>query len=169
MKHCRSCLLFKDISAFNKDKSMPDGKDIYCRDCRKAYGLYYTIKVKQEVFNAYGGRCACCGEERLEFLAIDHVHGNGNTHRKLIGKNGGRTFYNWLKKNNYPNDFRLLCHNCNHSYGSQGYCPHQIEKGELNYGDTIEVYLAGNKVKIIIQDKKTTLNPYIFRKESMDV
>lgn len=34
----------------------------------------------------------------------------------------------WLKKNNYPPGFRVLCMNCNFSLGMRGYCPHQKEK-----------------------------------------
>lgn len=30
----------------------------------------------------------------------------------------------WLKKNDYPKGFQILCHNCNMSKGFYGYCPH---------------------------------------------
>ncbi len=69
----------------------------------------------------YGGKCACCGEVKIEFLCIDHINGNGNSHRKEIGNN----IYRWLIDNNFPQDFRVLCHNCNMSLGLYGYCPHQ--------------------------------------------
>jgi hypothetical protein len=32
--------------------------------------------------------------------------------------------YLWLKRNNYPTGFRVLCHNCNLAIGFYGYCPH---------------------------------------------
>lgn len=81
-------------------------------------------KNRVEVINNYGGKCACCSESILEFLSIDHINGGGKQHRKEIG-GGGNTFYRWLKRNNYPEGFRVLCNNCNMSIGFYGYCPHQ--------------------------------------------
>ncbi len=74
----------------------------------------------------YGGKCACCGEDRFEFLAIDHTNGDGNRHRKEIGCKGNG-FYRLLIRRGYPNDppLRILCHNCNMAIGFYGYCPHQ--------------------------------------------
>lgn len=85
-------------------------------------GKKYRATVKITALSMYGGVCACCGEGRPEFLCIDHINGGGNKHRKEVG--GGSYFYWWLKKNNYPPGFRVLCHNCNMSFGSYGYCPH---------------------------------------------
>lgn len=31
----------------------------------------------------------------------------------------------WLRRNNYPNGFQVLCHNCNMAKGFYGKCPHQ--------------------------------------------
>ena len=73
------------------------------------------------VITYYGGHCACCGETRLEFLGIDHLNGNGSAHRKQIHGH----IYRWLKQNNYPKEFRVLCHNCNMARGFYGYCPHE--------------------------------------------
>lgn len=86
----------------------------------------YGQRQKLEAFRHYGGaRCACCGEERAEFLAIDHIHGGGNRHRKRckIGK-----MYPWLKRNGYPPGFQVLCFNCNQAKSSGGECPHQKER-----------------------------------------
>ena len=56
--------------------------------------------------------------------ATIQVNGGGNRHRKVV--KGGCTFYYMLKKNGWPKDkYRLLCLNCNCSYGYYGYCPHQ--------------------------------------------
>ena len=67
--------------------------------------------------------CACCGESRIEFLAVDHINGDGAEHRK---KYPGNMFV-WLIKNNFPDGFQILCHNCNLSRGFYGYCPHEKE------------------------------------------
>lgn len=79
--------------------------------------------LKMEVLLSYGGCCACCGETKYEFLSIDHINGGGTQHRKEIGK-AGHSFYQWLKTNNYPEEFQVLCMNCNFAKGKYGYCPH---------------------------------------------
>lgn len=83
-------------------------------------------ELREMAFDHYGRGCACCGEKRYEFLAIDHIGGGGRKHFKEIGGYG--YFYYWLKDNNYPTGFRILCHNCNQALGAYGYCPHQREK-----------------------------------------
>lgn len=85
---------------------------------------FQRMKIRELVLDAYGRRCSCCKENRQEFLAIDHIGGGGNEHRKIIGSK----IYCWLKKNNFPKEgFRLLCHNCNMSRSLYGYCPHESE------------------------------------------
>jgi hypothetical protein len=81
------------------------------------------LNLKLEAFNAYGGRvCACCREDSVVFLTIDHINNDGNVHRKEIG--GGSLIYRWLKQQNYPEGFQVLCRNCN--WAKQfGVCPHQ--------------------------------------------
>lgn len=78
----------------------------------------------------YGGKCACCGEDRHNLLTIDHVNGGGAAHRRAEGTH---TIYGWLKQNNFPKEgFRVLCFNCNCSRGAYGFCPHeQEEKKEI--------------------------------------
>jgi hypothetical protein len=91
----------------------------------------YNFKIKNEVFSRYSHgatQCACCSETNIEFLSIDHIGGGGCKHRKVVGS--GINLYKWLKKNNYPEGFRVLCFNCNMSYGIYGYCPHQEIKKE---------------------------------------
>src|SRR5438128_3119483 len=72
-----------------------------------------NAKVRNEVFDHYGRRCACCGESELAFLSIDHEAGGGNQHRKSIGIKAGVHFYRWLRKQGFPTGYRVLCHNCN--------------------------------------------------------
>lgn len=87
------------------------------------YDASRTRDFKQKIFSRYGDRCECCGESYFEFLTIDHIGGGGNTHRKEVGY--GQRFYRWLKENDYPDGFRILCMNCNFSLGLKGYCPHK--------------------------------------------
>ena len=84
-------------------------------------------KIKGDVINHYGAKCACCGEATLQFLAIDHIDGGGNADRKrrFNGKvRGGTDFYRKLKQDGYPDGYRVLCHNCNQAIGFYGVCPH---------------------------------------------
>lgn len=87
----------------------------------------YREQIRKEVLGYYSNgafKCACCGENHYEFLAIDHIRGGGKKHLQEIG-GGGFMFYLWLKRNNYPSDYRVLCYNCNFAFGHYGYCPHQ--------------------------------------------
>lgn len=86
----------------------------------------YRQRVKGKVFDHYGRVCVCCGDTHQEFLTIDHTNGGGNIHRKKVGS--GSTFYAWLVRNKFPEEFRTLCYNCNCSRGHCGYCPHEKER-----------------------------------------
>lgn len=92
-------------------------------------------ELKLEVFNVYGGPvCACCGEKALPFLTIDHIHGGGREHRRIIG--GGHNFYSWLKKNHYPTGYQVLCMNCNFGKRmNEGICPHKEMPNEKETSD----------------------------------
>lgn len=103
------------------------------RKCQKCYDQYYRAykdrqqKAKLAVIEAYGGKCKCCGEHRKTFLCIDHINNDGNIHRKEINSSAGHSFYKWLIKNNFPDDFQLLCNNCNYSkFVLGGICEHKL-------------------------------------------
>ncbi len=155
-KQCSRCKVTKDASEFYASKTTKDGLRSLCKKCtgvttakyqkahpeerrevsrrhhrthldsRHEYQREHRRKVREKVISHYGGKCACCGETQYEFLAIDHINGGGNKHRKSLG--GNNRIAAWIIKNNYPSDFRLLCHNCNQALGRYGYCPHQPDK-----------------------------------------
>ncbi len=83
-------------------------------------------KIREIVFRHYGGfNCKCCGESQQLMLAIDHIHNNGNEHRKQIGHRS-HCFYMWLYRHNFPEGYQILCHNCNYArFRNGGICPHQ--------------------------------------------
>lgn len=94
-----------------------------CMDRESAQQKVMGQRLRMAALEAYGGaKCSCCGESHVEFLALDHINGGGNQMRKV--HKTGKEFYKWLRNNGYPEGFRVLCHNCNHSLGSYGYCPH---------------------------------------------
>jgi len=128
----RTCLLCK------KEYKPSSTVQKYCGSYRKKLGCSFLVgknykteykkETRIEVLSRYSGnppKCSCCGEKHIEFLVIDHIEGGGYKHRKFLKKHGGTQFYLWLKKNNYPKEYRVLCMNCNFSLGIRGYCPHQ--------------------------------------------
>jgi RecB family exonuclease len=89
----------------------------------------YSKQIRQRVLDHYGRICACCGETREAFLAIDHVDNDGAEHRRKIG-GGGNAIYLWLEKNGFPDRFQTLCQNCNWAK-SRGGCPHIKERADM--------------------------------------
>ncbi len=96
-------------------------------------------KIRLTALKHYGGdppSCACCGVQGVEFLALDHIGGGGNAHRKMLIETGqvksttatGKAFFTWIKNSGYPDGFRVLCHSCNMADGIYGECPHQHER-----------------------------------------
>jgi hypothetical protein len=87
--------------------------------------------LQREVFTSYGSVCACCGEDYLPFLTMDHIHGGGTKARKNM--KGNKSIYTWLKKNNFPSGFQILCMNCNWAKrdGKECPCPYK----QITYGN----------------------------------
>ena len=86
----------------------------------------YNRRRREQVLNAYGHQCKCCGVGEFEFLAIDHVNNDGVERRKEHGS--GQQFIGWLIKHEFPEEFQVLCHNCNMAKGFYGQCPHMKDK-----------------------------------------
>lgn len=86
---------------------------------------------KQEMVDAYGGKCACCGENELAFLSLDHI-GGGGKHRLSCGrKNHVQEIRRQLKAAGWPKDkYRLLCMNCNFATSRGRTCPHQLARAK---------------------------------------
>jgi hypothetical protein len=95
-----------------------------CSPKGRATNKRWRDKLKLETIQHYGGKCTCCGEDKLIFLTIDHINGGGNKHRRELNKKG-QDFYSWLRLNNWLKGYRVLCHNCNFAHSALGYCPHK--------------------------------------------
>lgn len=91
------------------------------------YGRQYRETWRTKVLIGYGHRCACCGEAHAEFLAVDHINNDGAVDRK-VKKLVGAKWWRWLVLNNFPPEYRLLCHNCNNARAFYGTCPHELER-----------------------------------------
>lgn len=71
-------------------------------------------RLKLDALNAYGGpQCVTCSCDNVDILEIDHIDGGGRKHREMEEIEGGTAFYQWLKNNEYPLGFRVLCPSCN--------------------------------------------------------
>jgi len=98
----------------------------------KQYGKRQRRRIKQEMINAYGGKCVCCGEATFEFLTIDHINGDARQDKEQRGLSparAGASLYFQLRSEGWPRDrYRLLCLNCNFAIGHYGRCPHGFLK-----------------------------------------
>jgi hypothetical protein len=129
-KTCRHCNK-RNLSYYYKRKEL--GLCQYCGNeakegmtrCDKCAEKLSEEKkqIRKEVFEAYGGPvCACCGETIERFLTVDHINNDGAAHRRSIRKN---TINKWLRDNDFPPGFQVLCFNCNMGkYHNGGVCPH---------------------------------------------
>lgn len=76
-------------------------------------------RLKFLVLSHYSGgvpHCATCFFSDIDALCLDHIDNNGAEHRRSNFGNrtmAGTTFYRWVKKNNFPSGFQVLCANCN--------------------------------------------------------
>ena len=103
-------------------------------DRRKVSGLENRVILKREVFSHYSKslKCICCGVKGIEFLTVDHIIPKREMakdkklfQKKFTSKLIGEALNKWLKKNNYPKGFQILCWNCNFAKGVLGICPHK--------------------------------------------
>lgn len=87
----------------------------------------WRLALKIEALTLINGghkpKCACpgCDIDAPEFLACDHIHGDGKIHRELFRLGtGGAKLWAWVRDNwgvlapaGPMGMFQALCHNCN--------------------------------------------------------
>lgn len=81
---------------------------------QKVYNPKYYIRIKNEVLGHYSNNsflCTLCGDDKA--LSIDHINGGGTQHRDTLRLNSSLQFYLWLRRNNFPDGYRVLCRSCN--------------------------------------------------------
>jgi len=79
--------------------------------------------------------CKCCNlNSHIEFLVIDHIAGKREMDSipELVKQDYSSNFptgqlIRWIIKNNFPDGFQILCHNCNMAKGFYGKCLHEIK------------------------------------------
>jgi hypothetical protein len=144
---CSKCSKSKLKTKFRRHRSTPTGFKQPCQACNsklntiwkksgspkakasvikdRKYAKENYQRLRKEVLQEYGGKCACCGEPEPMFLGIDHINNDGAAHRRELKT----TLYRYLKDNNYPKDrFQILCHNCNIAKGLYKECPHKTKR-----------------------------------------
>lgn len=92
--------------------------------------MEHYYRLRDEAIMAYGGhKCACCGEIEPLFLTLDHINNDGCKWREANKDHRGATLFRWLKRNNWPKGYQILCLNCNQGkHRNKGICPHQVKK-----------------------------------------
>lgn len=91
----------------------------------RGYAVKHKQKLRDQVFEHYGNKCACCGETQAKFLTLDHVNNDGYLDR---GKHtrGGHGLYRQVIRAGFPETFQILCWNCNlGKHYNGGVCPHK--------------------------------------------
>jgi len=99
-----------------------------CKDGRENYDQ----DIKRSAMEHYGqGKCACCKNDFLPHLTLDHVNNDGKAHRASLRgwERGGICLYKKLKREGYPNNppLQVLCFNCNMAKKYYGVCPCQVK------------------------------------------
>jgi hypothetical protein len=133
-RYCRACRAKKQCArdlkrrqaGFCRCGRTPEEGLSNCVICREK-SRNRARQNKLAVITAYGGKCQCPGGCQItepDFLTVDHPNGDGAKHRADTGLVGS-AFYSWLKLNNFPKEYRLLCWNCNVSRYQFEACPHE--------------------------------------------
>jgi hypothetical protein len=131
MPICIRCGEEKDISKFRREKGIVLRS---CKTCRyrarapwrkehreeeleyqRQWQQKFRQKVKLDILDHYGRICCWCCESDVNVLQIDHINNDGNKHRRLLsrGRNTSSGVYRWIRKQDYPPGFQVLCANCN--------------------------------------------------------
>lgn len=110
-----------------------NGRNRDCKVCVRAKtqveAVAYRSRIKARVMAAYGNACACCGEAEPDFLSIDHIAGRkAHGHSREIK---GDRLYREIVREDFPDTYQVLCHNCNFAKGMRGECPHVKARREV--------------------------------------
>lgn len=90
----------------NPEKTRGKGKEERARVKKEVIGYYSKDKFE----------CASCGFNDMRALQLDHIFNNGAEERiKIFGNRtaAGTMFYRWVRQQNYPEGYQVLCANCN--------------------------------------------------------
>lgn len=120
-----------------KNPALPGRKR--CKKCAERANAYAkTHKTSMQshyryqniVYDYYGRKCSCCGEDNPLFLTMDHINGRKDTpEKKKTGAHAVMHIARAIILGEPRTDIRILCFNCNcgrHRNG--GICPHEVKQ-----------------------------------------
>jgi hypothetical protein len=105
----------------NKPRIRDMQKEYYEKNKRQIYernknnNIVWQQKRRLKCLHHYSNdemKCAICGITDMDVLVIDHIDGGGTRHAKERGTYTSH-LYAYLIENNFPEGYRVLCHNCN--------------------------------------------------------
>jgi hypothetical protein len=142
---CRTCavVLPFDLEHFPPRPTATHGLRIHCRKClrdrQNRWCRLDRMTVRLEALTHYSGgepACACCGEARYEFLAVDHLTGSSHEDQERFGSLDKHLVH--LRREGWPEGYQVLCHNCNAAksiYGTTGRlcCVHHPEQRPVDF------------------------------------
>ena len=148
---CTKCKIEKPITEFTKRLNRKGKLHTQCKQCIAEGSRKSHLKVRLLVLYHYSNGkmiCACCGEDTIGCLTLDHVNNDGADHRKKIG-DFGNSVNRWIIKNNFPEGFQVLCYNCNCSKGAnKGICSHKLPSKEKEFRMLLNEELEKRKPKV---------------------
>jgi len=85
-----------------------------CKFCMARRTKENRRRKKQQVIDAYGGKCAVsnCGITDPDMLTVDHVNDDGAKER-VRGVSSGDAIYRRIIKQKFPKRYQILCANHN--------------------------------------------------------
>ena len=143
-KVCSRCHVLLEVSEFGSCNITKSGLASSCKKCKVLIGYIENRKLKQEMVDAYGGGCSCCGIIELEFLTVEHIFGDGKEHRALVNGHGA-SIYRDLKRKRWPKGrHTVMCRNCNCARKYNRPCLHN-EKEYNKWLLSLESYVLSSK------------------------
>ena len=94
-----------------------------CDACRATHSAKNAHRTQHQRHRL---QCACCGEDRTDFLTIDRVAGDSQQDEALGTESPEPVA--WLLARTRLADLRLLCWNCQMARHLSGECPHETER-----------------------------------------
>lgn len=93
----------------NKDKYWANHDEMLLYNRKKRRQIKYDVLSHYSSSNV--PMCERCGIKDIDVLCIDHINNDGYKQGKdtTIRK----SLHSWLKQNNYPGGYQVLCANCN--------------------------------------------------------
>ena len=138
-KRCCKCNQTKPANNFSKDNNAKCGLFPSCKSCANkainAYAYKETRRIKLICMMGYGGRCVCCGDNRIEMLTIEHIRYKG--HNLIYCQT--TTLMKELIRLNFPEGYTVLCWGCNQLTKHDKPCTHS-EEWSVYYKKNIELF-----------------------------